>query len=71
MRRLSLALALGFLVLAACPDRKEIGHAPKKTLDRVERSVGNAENKMQQRAEKGLQAIGEPAASAPAAADEP
>lgn len=55
------------LLLAACPDREqqsEIGHAPKRQLDKVERAVNNAEQKMQQRAEKA-------GASAPALPEEP
>jgi PBP1b-binding outer membrane lipoprotein LpoB len=54
MRKWTVAIALA-LLLGGCPDRakqKEVGHAPKRQLDKVERAVDNAEQKMQQRIDK-------------------
>lgn len=46
-------LSLG---LSACPEPREVGHAPKKTIDRAQRAVDKAEKQLKQRTEKATKA---------------
>jgi len=80
MRGLVLAwLCALSLLLTGCPDRakqKEIGHAPKRKLDQVQKKVDQAEQNMQQRLEKGgfkesAKQVGEKIPGAPEVPAEP